>query len=160
MIPEKIIYTDGHEVTVTSSDFKVRNTMYKLNGIIKHGLMRLRANRIPGIILFILGGVVIKLAMSEFFPSTMDLRIGDELFLANVLAAWAGVGIALIGTILIIAVRERYAVRIATAEGEKNVIVSSRKEYISQIVDALNEAYREVGVDFRPIYRGERFETA
>ena len=153
MIPEKIIYTDGHEVTVTSSDFKVRNHMYKLNGIIKHGLMRLRANRIPGIILFVLGGVMIWLAKDEFFPSSMNLLIGDKLIYANVLAAWVGVAIALIGTILILAVRERYAVRISTAEGEKNVIVSSRKEYISQIVDALNEAYRQV--EFRTGYRSE-----
>jgi hypothetical protein len=160
MIQEKVIYTDGHEVTVTSSDFKVRNTGYKLNGIIKHGLMRLRANRIPGIILFILGGVMIKLALSEFFPSSMNIQMGDTLILSNVAAAWVGVGIALIGTVLILAVRERYAVRIATAEGEKNVIVSSRKEYISQIVDALNEAYRQIGVDFRPIYRRDPMETA
>ena len=154
MIPGKVIYTDGHEVTVTSSDFKVKNNMYNLNGIIKHGLTRLRANRIPGIILFILGGVIIKLGMDNFFPSSFDLRIGDELILSNVLAAWVGVAIALIGTILILAVRDRYAVRISTAEGEKNVIVSSRKEYISQIVDALNEAYREL--DFRGGYHSDR----
>lgn len=160
MISEKIIYTDGHEVTVTSSDFKVRKSMYKLNGIIKHGLQRLRANRIPGIILFILGGVMIKLALMDFFPSTLNMQVGDKLILSNVLAAWAGVGIAFIGTILILAVRERYAVRIATAEGEKNVVVSSRKEYISQIVDALNEAYRQVDLDFRPTYRTDRIEAA
>jgi hypothetical protein len=157
MIPEKIIYTDGHEVTVTSSDFKVRNHMYKLNGIIKHGLMRLRANRIPGIILFILGGVIIWLAQREAFPSSMNIQMGDKLIFANVLAAWTGVVIALVGTILILAVRDRYAVRISTAEGEKNVIVSSRKEYVSQIVDALNEAYRQV--EFRSGYRSDRIEV-
>ena len=74
-------------------------------------------------------------------------------------AAWLGVAIALIGTIQIILERERYAVRIATAEGEKNVVVSKRKEYISQIVDALNEAYRTV--DFRPVYHpSDRIEAA
>lgn len=158
MIADKIIYTDGHEVTVTSSDLKVRNTMYKLEGIVKHGLTRLKANRVPGIILFILGGVIIKLALSQYFPATWNLQIGETYILSNVFAAWLGVGIALIGTILIIAQRERYAVRIATAEGEKNVIVSKHKEYINQIVDALNEAYRHV--DFRKIYRSDRIEAA
>jgi hypothetical protein len=124
--------------------------LYKLNGIIKHGLMRLRANRIPGIILFILGGVMVWLASRDFFPSSMNLLLGEKLILANILAAWVGVGLAIIGTVLMLAVRERYAVRISTAEGEKNVVVSSRKEYISQIVDALNEAYRDV--DFRTGY--------
>lgn len=158
MIAEKVIYTDGHEVTVTSSDLKVRNTMYKLEGIVKHGLTRLKANRIPGIMLFILGGVIIKLGLSHYFPSSLDMQIGDTLVSSNVFAAWLGVVVALIGTIHIIAQRERYAVRIATAEGEKNVIVSKHKEYINQIVDALNEAYRNV--DFRPTYRSERIEAA
>lgn len=158
MIAEKIIYTDGHEVTVTSSDLKVRNTMYKLEGIVKHGLARLKANRIPGIILFVIGGIVIKLGLSNYFPASFDLRFGDTLIPFNTLAAWLGVAIALIGTIQIIAQRERYAVRIATAEGEKNVIVSKHKEYINQIIDALNEAYRNV--DFRTIYRSDRIEAA
>jgi predicted phage tail protein len=159
MIPEKIIYTDGHNVTVTSSDFKVRNTMYKLNGIVQHGLTRLKANRIPGIILFIIGGVTIKLALSNYFPASWNIELNDTFISSNVFAAWLGVAIALIGTIQIIMERERYAVRIATAEGEKNVVVSKRKEYISQIVDALNEAYRTV--DFRPVYHpSDRIEAA
>ncbi len=37
--------------------------------------------------------------------------------------------------------KERYAVSITTAEGERNVVVSDRKEYITQIVHALNEAF-------------------
>jgi predicted phage tail protein len=158
MIADKIIYTDGHEVTVTSSDLKVRNTMYRLEGIVKHGLTRLKANRIPGIILFILGGVIIKLGLSQYFPESLNIQIGDTLILSNVFVAWLGVLVALIGTIQIIAQRERYAVRIATAEGEKNVIVSKHKEYINQIIDALNEAYRHV--DFHTIYRSDRIEAA
>ena len=148
MIPDRIIYTDGRDVTVTNSDLKVKNTMYNLNGIIKHGFLKLRANRIPGIILFILGGVLIKLGMMDSFPSSYDFRVGDMYVASNISAAWLGVGIALVGTILIIAVRERYAVCIATAEGEKNVIISNRKEYVTQIVEALNEAYRQLEFHF------------
>jgi hypothetical protein len=158
MIPDKVIYTDGHEVTITSSDFKVRNTMYKLNGIIKHGLTRLKANRIPGIILFILGGVFIKLGLMDFFPTSWNVQVGDTLVLSNIIAAWFGVALALAGTIMIIVERERYAVRISTAEGEKNVVVSNKKEYISQIVDALNEAYRQV--EIHTVYRTDRVEVA
>lgn len=158
MIAEKVIYTDGRDVTITNSDFKVRNTMYKLNGIIKHGLTRLKANRIPGIILFILGGIMIKLGLMDFFPANWNVQLGDVLLLSNVAAAWIGVALALAGTIMIIAERERYAVRIATAEGEKDVVVSNKKEYVAQIVDALNEAYRQV--ELRTVYRTERIEVA
>jgi hypothetical protein len=157
MIEDKVIYTDGHDVTVTSSDFKVRNTMYKLNGIVKHGLTRLRANRVPGILLFILGGALIALSLLDYFPQSWDFRLGETTIVFNVFGAWLGAAIALIGTIQVIAERERYALRIATAEGEKDVVVSKRKEYISQIVDALNEAYRQV--DFRPVYHTDRIES-
>ncbi len=58
----------------------------------------------------------------------------------NALAMWVGAGLALLGVVIMAIVKERYSVRIATAEGEKDAIVSTRKEYISQIVDALNRA--------------------
>jgi hypothetical protein len=48
----------------------------------------------------------------------------------------------LTGVLITGLMRERYAVRIATAEGEKNVVISSQKEYIAQIVDAISSAYR------------------
>lgn len=148
MIQDKVIYTDGRDVTVTQSDLKVKNHLYNLKGIMRHGLTKLKANRIPGIIMFVLGAVLIRLAMMDFFPSDYNFRLGDKLITSNVFAAWAGVALALIGTIQIIFVRDRYAVRIATAEGEKTVVVSNRREYASQIVDALNQAYREVGFHF------------
>jgi hypothetical protein len=55
-----------------------------------------------------------------------------------------GASIAFIGVLLLGMIRQRYAVRIATAEGEKDVVVSSRKEYIQQIVDALTSAYNYI----------------
>jgi hypothetical protein len=54
---------------------------------------------------------------------------------------WSGIVLlALAGTLLLM-VHERYAISITTAEGEKNVIVSPQKEYIMQILKALNKAY-------------------
>jgi len=148
MIPDKIIYTDGRDVTVTNSDLKVKNHLYNLNGILRHGLTRLKANRIPGILLFVLGAVLIKLGMMEVFPSTYNFYLGDTLITSSVFAAWLGVGMALAGTLQIILVRDRYAVSISTAEGEKKVVVSRHREYVTQIVDALNQAYREIGFHF------------
>jgi len=148
MIPDKIIYTDGRDVTVTNSDLKVKNHLYNLNGILRHGLTRIRANGIPGIILFVLGAALIKLGMMDIFPSTYNFYLGDTLITSNVFAAWLGVGMALAGTLQIIFVRDRYAVSISTAEGEKQVVVSRHREYIAQIIEALNQAYREIGFHF------------
>ena len=49
-----------------------------------------------------------------------------------------------LGLLIMIRMREKYAVRIFTAEGEKNVVVSQSREYISQIVDALNRAFLDL----------------
>jgi hypothetical protein len=148
MIPDKIIYTDGRDVTVTNSDLKVKNHLYNLNGILRHGLTKLKANRIPGIVLFVLGAVLIRLGMVETFSSEYNFYLGNTLVTSNVFAAWFGVALALAGTLQIVLVRDRYAVSIATAEGEKQVVVSRHREYVAQIVEALNQAYREIGFHF------------
>lgn len=153
MIPDKILYTDGHDVVVTDSTFQVKKTEYRLNGITKHGLLILRPDRLPGILIFTLGAVLALCGLLKLISPSMinDVLINGSYVSANTLALWTGLGLALIGIIVMAAVRERYAVRIATAEGEKNAIVSHKKEYIAQIVDALNKAIAYIHVSTTPV---------
>jgi hypothetical protein len=65
-------------------------------------------------------------------------------FLANSLFMIAGIIVFLTGLVIMLKLREKYAVRIATADGEKNVVVSASREYIKQIVDALNRAFLDL----------------
>ena len=148
MIQDKILYTDGHDVTVTDSMFRVRNMSYRLIGITKHGLHIVRPHRLPGFLLVLVGALllvsgVLNLMPKNFIPS-VDIRgitlTGDVILLG------AGAGIVLIGVLIIGLLRERYAVRIATAEGEKDVVVSNQKEYVTQIINALNRAFNFVRV--------------
>jgi hypothetical protein len=143
MIPDKIIYTDGRGITVTDSTFQVNKTTYRINGITKHGLMIIRPERVPGLLLLIVGFLVAMVGILNLIPSTLipDMQMGDQLVSANTVAMWAGGAVALIGLLILAILRERYAVRIATAEGEKNAVVSDKKEYISQIVNALDDAF-------------------
>ena len=53
----------------------------------------------------------------------------------------AGGAIVLLGLLVTFLVRPRYAVRISTAEGDNDVIVSREREYVRQVVDALNRAF-------------------
>jgi hypothetical protein len=140
--PDKVIYTDGHDVTVTDSTLQVNKHEYKLNGVTKCALMVLRPNRAPGIILLILGlGLIVVGAMQLITPGTIpDVQISNQSVDANTIAIWAGAGLALIGILILGLLRERYSVRIATAEGEKDAVVSQKREYIGQIVDAINQA--------------------
>ena len=146
MISDRVIYTDGHDVTVTDSTLQVNKVKYKLNGIVKHGLFILRPQRLPGVLMVIIGLIVMFAGLLKLVPSTWinDAIIAGTLVSGSTIALIIGGLIAFIGVLLLGIIRQRYAVRIATAEGEKDVVVSSRKEYIQQIVDALNDAYNYI----------------
>lgn len=142
MIEEKVLYTDGHEVKVTDSTLQVRKHEYKLNGITKCGLMVIEPKRGPGIALLLIGvGLIISGVLKAFDPSAIpDMEIAGNFFSANTVAMWAGAALALIGVFVMGMVRERYALRIETAEGEKDAFVSRQKEYVTQVVDAINRS--------------------
>lgn len=146
MIQDKIIYTDGHTVTVTDSMFQVKKTGYQLNGITKHGLYVLKPHRLPGVFMVLVGIVLIVVGLAKLVPPNWmnDVIINNTLVAANTVVLGIGAFIAFLGVLLAGLMRERYAVRIATAEGEKNVVISEHKEYIAQIVDAISSAYRYI----------------
>ncbi len=139
---DKVLYTDGREVTVTDSTLLVRNNAYRLNGVTRCGMHIVAPRRAPGIILLIAGLALATAGMLQALPSGLinDLEVGTRTFGVNTVAVWAGAALMLIGILVLGIVRERYAVRIATAEGEKNAVVSDQKEYVHQIVDAINQA--------------------
>lgn len=142
MMPDKVLYTDGHDVTVTDSTLQVKNHEYKLNGITKCVLMVLRPERTPGFLMLALGVALILCGATQLLSRDLiaDIAIGDRYYTANTLAIWIGSGLVALGILAMALVKERYAVRIATAEGEKDAVVSTKKEYISQIVDSINQA--------------------
>jgi hypothetical protein len=142
MVPDRVIYTDGRDVTVTDSTFKVKNMSYRLNGITKLGLWTIRPERWPGALLLVLGIIAVFCGWLGVFPYSMNIQTDNGVLTADTLALWIGAGLVLIGIILLALARQRYAVRIATAEGEKNAIVSYKREYIAQIVEALNQAFK------------------
>lgn len=142
-----VIYTDGRNVTVTEQTLKVKNSQYNLNGITKHGMLVLKGRKFPGIALLLLGALLVVLGALGLMPFGLENPPGDAYMGSNTLAIWIGAGFTLIGILIISLAKDRYAVHIATAEGEKNVVVSDQKEYVRQIVDAINEAYKRLGID-------------
>jgi hypothetical protein len=141
MTPDKVIYTDGRDVVVTDSTLKVKNASYRLNGITKLCLWTIRPDRWPGILLILLGLIAAASGYLNMLPANLNMDTEDGYLSANTLAMWIGAGLFFIGILALALSKERYAVRIGTAEGEKNAVVSTRREYIAQIVDALHSAF-------------------
>lgn len=136
---------------VTDSMFTVKKKHYRLIGIIKHGLRTIRPLRAPGLLLAITGVLVAALAWVDWItrrlpePEVLNRTVDQSLLLLL-----PGALLVVAGLILVVTVKTRYAVHISTAEGENDVIVSSQREYVNQIVNALTRAVRQaVWVDSR-----------
>ena len=142
MTTERILYTDGHNVTVTESTFRVRKHFYRLDGITRHSFSIIRPSKLPGIFITGLGVLAIAVGISAVsLPSDFVLNIYSVTVGPNILFLIGGCILILSGSLLIGFVKEKYSVRIVTAEGEKHVLVSDRREYISMVVEALNKAF-------------------
>ncbi len=143
MMQERILYTDGHEVTVTDSFFKVRKALYQLRGITKHGLLIIHPDRFVPFLTLLLGAMMITMGAFRLIPerAIRNFQFYSIEISANTLVLCLGAGLFIAGCLVLGFMKDRYAIRIATAEGEKNVLVSRRREYVALIVDALNKAF-------------------
>ena len=141
-----LYYTDGHDVMITDSGFRVKNTLYQLNGITRHGFSIISRSRTPYAVLIILGALIFMSGALNFLPLswTYPVTILGFPVAVNSLVMTLGSVLVGLGILIMLRMREKYAVRIFTAEGEKNVVVSQSREYISQIVDALNRAFLDL----------------
>ena len=143
MVQNRVLYTDGHQVTITDTEFQVKNMAYQLRGITKHGLHIVKPIRLPGFLLLFAGIFLILGGTLGFLPRNLvsPIEVAGMVFSSNAIMIGIGALLALISILVIGLLRERYAVRIATAEGEKDVVVSKQREYITQIINALNKAF-------------------
>jgi hypothetical protein len=142
MNTEKLLYTDGHKITVTDSTFKVNKSLYHLKGIIRHDFRVIPPRRIPVLVMLTLGLVFLALGVFNLTPVNViqNLQVGEYLLTARLLSLIFGAMLFLASIIFLIIEKERYGVQIVTAEGEKEVIVSKERAYIAMIHEALSKA--------------------
>ena len=149
MASEEIFYTDGQDVVITRSTLQVKNRFYTLKAIKQHGVAILQPVRLPGLIVFI-AGVILSImglasAFTEMVPASWSPTGTPMSF--NAVAMWFGVLMAMGGLMLTVALRERYAVKIDTPDGERLAIVSTKREQIMEIASALNRAFMMIDVE-------------
>lgn len=140
---EKVLYSDGSLVTVTESMIQVKKSGYRLEGITKYGLSILQPVRLPWVLLIGTGLGMVIAGATKTVPASWFAEgyLDDVLITGNLLAILTGIVLVLTGVGFLLSLGERYAVSITTAEGEQNVVVSRRKEYVTCIVNALNSAF-------------------
>lgn len=136
------LYTDGRDVVVTESQLQAKGSRYSLKGITNFGMTIIKPKILPGLLIALLGVFLMVDAflwiipdsfMASFYlPVAGDGRIELELII--------GIASFLIGMVYLILSRKKYALCIETAEGNKNVVISKKKEYIDQVIEALQKA--------------------
>lgn len=119
---EKIFYQD-ESVKVTQSRFTVGNETYAMRNISSVTNYEIKKSRIKPI-LFTIGGIIyVFVEVSSIY-------------------SW----VLLISSIIwLVLTKNEFAVKISTNAGEPNTLKSENREYIQEVVDAINEAI---------IYRG------
>ena len=142
MTTEKLLYTDGHKVTVTDSTFKVNNNLYHMEGIIRHDFRVIAPRRIPVLVLVSTGLAFLSLGVFNLAPANLIpyMEVGNYVLTARLLSLIFGAMLFLAGLIFLMIEKEKYGVQIVTAEGEKEVVVSKQREYIAMIDEALGKA--------------------
>jgi len=138
----KILYTDGHQVTVTDSIFRVNKNFYRLDGIIRHSLIVIPPNRLLVVICLSLGLIFLALGIFNTVPAgwIQHLEVRDTFISTRILSMGFGAALLMTGIGFLVVMKEKYGVHIITAEGEKEVVVSPQKEYVAMIDEALNKA--------------------
>lgn len=151
MANEEIFYTDGQDVVVTTSALQVKDRFYRLRAIRRHSMAIMQPARLPGILLFVTGVALAIIGMASGFNNSIpgDYTWNGEPLSQNVAALWGGTILAFAGLGLTLAMKEKYAVKIATDDGEKMAVVSSKREQITEIVDALNRAFMTLDIERR-----------
>ena len=135
-----VIYTDGREVTVTPLQFIIGRSEYLLKGITRIRFLTLKANKATSILLIILGMVMTLVgAMQLITPELIHFNYADVIT-PNTIAFYGGIVLMIAGIIWLITIHDKFAVRITTAEGDKDAVVSKNRDYVQQIISALRDA--------------------
>lgn len=141
--PKTLYFTDGCNVTVTGEDFQVKNVNYPIAGIFSHRVHVVMPQRGPFTVLTALGAFVFICGAFDFLPA--DLSKSISLYgvpvVANGMIMVLGIVVMFLGMFAMFHLRDKYVFKVSTPSGEKTALVSHKREYVNQIIDALNHAH-------------------
>jgi hypothetical protein len=141
---DNVLYTDGHGIKVTTVNFSTGKATYRIDGILNAHMKLIRGRYAPALFAIVLGFAGIIAGALHLIPdqNMQPLSVAGMVLSLNTIAIILGAVLLAIGVIILSMQHDRYSVHIVTAEGEKDPIVSEKKDYVGQIVSALEYALR------------------
>jgi len=140
MSEEVTYYSDG-AIRITNARAVLGGKSYAMANITSVAMWKRPANRTPGVVIAIVG---LLITLCACCPASFTLGSSDSDAAASGLL-FVGVGLlgllGLVAGIVIAAIaKPSYVVRLGSASGETDALVSKDQEYIQKIVNAVNEA--------------------
>lgn len=137
-----LYFTDGNSVVVTNSSLQVKNAVYPLANIYSHKVSVVSPKRVSSTIFMGIGILVFICGAMNLLPSTLtgSTSILGFTIIKNALIMVTGIAILLCAMVIMFLLKEKYVVSLSTSRGEKQIIVSRKREYVNEIIDALNHA--------------------
>lgn len=138
---ETVFYEDG-TVRITSARAILGNKTYVMANITSVSMGKTPVNKSLGVLLMIIGfGFAFLRVFSLIQVMGIATQLGISLFnFSDFVVLALGIGVGLVGLFLIRSQKPSYVVRIGSASGESDGLVSKSKDYIIQIVNAINDA--------------------
>lgn len=141
---DNVLYTDGHGIKVTTVNFTAGKATYRIDGILNANMKLIKARYAPALFAILLGFAAVVAGALHLIPDNgmQPASVGGIVITINTIAIIIGAVLLVGGAIVLAMLHDRYSVHIVTAEGEKDPIVSEKKDYVGQIVSALEYALR------------------
>ena len=144
---EGVIYTDGHGTKVTTHEFITGNTTYLIRGIMEARMNQIKTSIIPAVTLLVLGIIAVVAGFLHLLNSeeVVQFQLGSSNMSLDQVAGIIGFIFIILGLVGLVLRHKKYSVHIRTAEGERDPLVSRKKDYVSQVVSAINTAVKRNG---------------
>jgi hypothetical protein len=137
-----LIWSDGKNIKITSSEFIVDSARYLIKSIRNVRLHFVRHFKYPAFTILIAGVICMIAGLSGWLDNIRleELYIGNLLITANRLFFIVGGILAVLGMLWLSILQNEYVVIISMDDGEWNPVSGKKRDELSKIVTALKKA--------------------
>ena len=146
-MPEEVTVFQNGELLITTARAVLGQKTYAMASITSVSAYVIPANQTVAVGLLILGLALVGMAgfAGIFGIATLNTGGGYSIIVISAVIGILGLGSIVGGIAAFKSTKPSYAVRIGSASGEANVLISKDRTHIQKIVNAINEAIAKRG---------------